>query len=527
MSDLLDKFTGLLGKKEGAGIYIGKEGVSFARIFNKEISTVYISYKSIEEEMNAEDLNEDIKFEAIIQKGLRTIKYEGKEIILGIYENEIIFRFFDMPSMTKRELDISVPVEAEKYLPFKIEDLVWDFVYKRTRAKDTDVGFMGVKKDVFKRYAAIFEKLGLNIINVCPISFSLLRVLRYLNKISKDVKNFVLISYEGNETDIFIFGRKFFPRLGRFSKIPVKGTTGEIDVVKFVDELRLTFDYYRREMGGDNVEQIFFVCDEKFREYFSAFEKDLGIPTEIFTPFDVLPGRSFEDMESLKAYALAGRKFSSLPFEVNLVPKSVNPAGKIGFSIDSLSAIDIKDIFKLPKIEFKEVQFSFKLFILWLVVAAGVVGLEFTVSSKQIAQKKSEWIKAKESNLVPAKYQNLSIEAIQTKIGKINGVLKEVKSLTDSPQIILSDYLTVLKDSLSQGLWLDRLNLKVENNNVEISLPGYVFLGDEYKETGSLSSFIDKLSSALPFKGKKITLEFVERSVLDGFTVTKFDLEIR
>ncbi len=520
-------------KKDSVGVYIGKEGVGFSRISAaKEVFSTYISFVSIEEEINAENLEEDVKLEAIIGKGLREIKAESKEVSLGLFEEDVIFRSFDVPLMSRTEAELSIPIEAEKYIPFKIDDLDWDFAFaKKGRQKTMDVGFVGVKRDVVERYKKVFDNVGIRIKNIHPVGFGMLRLLKAEAKLeTAPADGVAVISFWSTEADVLIFNKKLFPSFGRCSRVPIKATTKELDMLKFLDEIRLTFDYYRREVGSD-ISKIYVITDEKLKDYFQTFDKDTGIPTEVYTPFTLISRTSIQDLESLKACAIASRGLGTVPFEVNIIKetkKSKLSSFMAKASATDLSQMDLSKVFKMPKMDVIEVPLNFKVIISFIVMGAAAAASMFLYTGKELTDKSIELRDFKKKNPIPREFEDVSLDAIGKKIAVYNRAIEDIEAKKKVYFSPMGGYFADLESLLTSGLWIENITYDYDEKTKrpKIVLLGYVFLDDEQKESISLNEFIDNITSSSTYKGMDTKLLYMQRDTLDGFLLTKFSIEI-
>ena len=119
-------------RKQKLGIYLDQEGIAFAQAEGKNlVFSTFFSFSSLEEDVASAALNPKAKIEELLNRGLKELKAELKGACVGISDKDNIFRFLEMPSMKKKELQLALPLEAEKYMPFKIEDLAWDYKEKR------------------------------------------------------------------------------------------------------------------------------------------------------------------------------------------------------------------------------------------------------------------------------------------------------------------------------------------------------------------------------------------------------------
>ena len=110
------------------GLYLGVDSLGGVVISGgKVIASARYTLSSLEEEAHVENLSDEVKWEALINKCLREMNVEGKEVYISMADRDFIFRFFEMPMMRRNEIQSSVTYEIEKYIPFKLEELRWDY----------------------------------------------------------------------------------------------------------------------------------------------------------------------------------------------------------------------------------------------------------------------------------------------------------------------------------------------------------------------------------------------------------------
>jgi len=66
-----------------------------------------------------------------------------------------------MPAMSQDELENAIKFEAEKYIPFKTDNLISDYQTRFERNSKTNlILFTGLKKETLDRYLSILTKNG-------------------------------------------------------------------------------------------------------------------------------------------------------------------------------------------------------------------------------------------------------------------------------------------------------------------------------------------------------------------------------
>ncbi|MDD4954665.1 MAG: pilus assembly protein PilM, partial [Candidatus Omnitrophica bacterium] len=158
-----------MGKKK-IGLYLGLNSIGAVAMEGKKvISSVKYDLSSVEEEAKVESLNEEIRWQALINKILREIGSEEKEIYISLADKDFIFRSLEMPMMTKKNIDSSLIFEIEKYIPFKIEELMWDYSFtKYPKEKKLNISFVGIRESNIYKVQEMFTHLNLMTVTIEP-----------------------------------------------------------------------------------------------------------------------------------------------------------------------------------------------------------------------------------------------------------------------------------------------------------------------------------------------------------------------
>lgn len=109
-----------------------------------------------------------------ISKALSNIPTRKKEVALSISGQSVVLRYVNMPIMSNEELTKSMNFEMEKYIPFKKDEINYDFTVLK-RNKNTGKMFVliaAAKKDMIENKISICRSIGYSptFIDVCPLA---------------------------------------------------------------------------------------------------------------------------------------------------------------------------------------------------------------------------------------------------------------------------------------------------------------------------------------------------------------------
>ncbi|MBN2120063.1 MAG: pilus assembly protein PilM [Candidatus Omnitrophica bacterium] len=492
-------------KNTKLGIYLDSEGLALAEIKDKDLvfSRVF--------SFAPQEVGSPERIKSLIEGVFNELGVDSKDAYVGISDVNSIFRFLEMPYMKAKELELALPLEAEKYMPFKIEEIAWDFKEKKDfRERKTKIAFTGVKSELVSRFLEIFQDLGIEVKSVESASFAAVGALTYLNKISRRDKSFsaFLISEDSGEITIFDDNFPYFCRHTKFSK----DGQGSLNIGKIVDELRITLDYYRRERGKKSLEKLFLLGKKEICSSLLAALQELEIAVEIIALEDF--PKPINTVQEFKAFSLALR--------------DVRPAL---LTFDLLREKKKSQQETLASLVPSEVVWDPRTFIYPLIIG---VSLFFGILFLQARKETSLVVEAKklEMNFVktqPPDEEPLSLQSLENKDKKLDFVWKEVQKNSNPPKES-SAFVALLCGSITEGMWFDDLTLRRDTSfkEVEVSVRGKIYLSDAQKERQSLDDFVAAIKSAdlISKMGLKVTLVSIEQRREREYDVTTFALKI-
>ena len=112
-----------------------------------------------------------------------------KDVITCVSGHSVIVKKITLPFMTEAELEDSIHWEAERHIPFDINDVNIDFQilgYGSENPDLIDVILVAAKKDIINDYVSVIMEAGLNPVIVDIASFALENMLAINYEIDKD-----------------------------------------------------------------------------------------------------------------------------------------------------------------------------------------------------------------------------------------------------------------------------------------------------------------------------------------------------
>jgi len=138
----------------------------------------------------------------ILRERLKNWRIKRAKVLLSIPAQNVVVRFINFPYMPEAEVKEALRWELEKYVPFPVEDVYYDFqildTIERERNKEYRLLLVAAPSETIRLYLDIVNKVGLNpeLIDISPFS-----AIRSVIKERKEVPN---------EVTLFIFSRYRF-----------------------------------------------------------------------------------------------------------------------------------------------------------------------------------------------------------------------------------------------------------------------------------------------------------------------------
>lgn len=266
-----------------------------------------------------------------------TTKTKRKDVVTSVSGHSVIVKKITLPFMTEAELEESIQWEAERYIPFDINDVNIDFHMLGSSSENAelmDVVLVAAKKDIINDYQSVIVEAGLNPVIVDTDSFALENMLEINYDIDKDETvaianvgaSITNINILRNNTssftrDIFKGGNQITEEIQRQLhidyeeaeriKVSNKGEAASQPALQNVlktasealaVEIGNSLDFFQSTTTYEKVSKLYLSGGgSKIKDFDIVLQQQIGIPVEVANPFKRIEysGKNF-DMDYLR-----------------------------------------------------------------------------------------------------------------------------------------------------------------------------------------------------------------------------------
>ncbi len=266
-----------------------------------------------------------------------TTKTKRKDVVTSVSGHSVIVKKISLPFMTEAELEESIQWEAERYIPFDINDVNIDFHMLGSSSENAelmDVVLVAAKKDIINDYQSVIVEAGLNPVIIDTDSFALENMLEINYDIDKDDTvaianvgasitniNIVRNNTSSFTRDIFKGGNQITEEIQRQLHIDYEeaerikvGDKGEAafqpalqNVLKTASEalaveIGNSLDFFQSTTTYEKVSKLYLSGGgSKIKDFDIVLQQQIGIPVEVANPFKRIEysGKNF-DMDYLR-----------------------------------------------------------------------------------------------------------------------------------------------------------------------------------------------------------------------------------
>lgn len=303
-----------IGKRTCTAVDIGSYST---KILEAEIEEgVYKLTNFAISEFSPNSQNSDLA--ANLKTTLDSIKLATKDIHISLVGPDAIVRIINMPDMNKQDLKNSLKYEADRYIPFGIEEVYLDScILGKTKegAGQMRVLLAAAKKDLINKRIKMFEDSGYNVKMIDISVFSVLNAFTFSEKSVKEDANIAVLNIGHKYTNIVICkgANPFFTRdiqiggeyianiVARQTGMPAKdvflksqdkqdAAASDMEdavktaLVKLGDEIRLSFGYYENQFGASVDEAYISGGMANVKGLSEYFDENIGIKSVIWDP---------------------------------------------------------------------------------------------------------------------------------------------------------------------------------------------------------------------------------------------------
>ncbi|MFA5118059.1 MAG: pilus assembly protein PilM [Candidatus Omnitrophota bacterium] len=511
-----------------AGIYFGPRDISVVEVAGKKIlNTIKISRASLSSNTAEDKVPEEIKMIALLKDEFRKSKVSAKKFDLVLSGNTLVIRTFEIPMLPRDEIYSAVTFEAKKYIPFKLEELVFDYYLSVDHvSKKNMVLLVGIKRDTLEQYFAMFKQLNLDIHSIEYSAFSAVRLLKMAGVKEKGISVVINLDSVENDEVNFIVLQDGFPLFCRditlkndFDQAAPTDAPQEntVDVEKIKAELRVSIDFYNRKFPTKNIDNVYFLANEELREPLESIAQEKNIASRFIDQRVILGKSAPFSLAVLKAFAGALYDSIKTSVKINLLvskdkPKTSKKQSTVDRHVETL---------------IEGVNFQPKFIVFGALIITGSVLLNLYLKSP-IKNSISELLSLRpQITIVKDSLPNADLtieqENLQKKLISIDKLVQK--------QVYVSSQLIAIVKLMPQGIWLEDLKFRQDkvgeaSAKIDLKMLGTAYLGDTDKEMMATNAFVAALKSDAEFGKifKQIRLESIETKRYEDATVTSFSI---
>ncbi|MFA5039794.1 MAG: hypothetical protein WC732_08985 [Candidatus Omnitrophota bacterium] len=489
---------GNIFKNDYAGIYFGAKSAAFIQVSSGKIKSWLVQPYPVAEEVSghaSDDIFEVFKGRemeqiAFLQKGIRESKLEVTgNIVVSLPPKDLIIRFFEMPNIPHNEISAGINFEIKKYIPFKIEELAYDYQYKiKSRANIIEVILCGMKQAPLDGYTKLLQQASLTAQAYEPGLFSLFRLLVAKNKISSQ-KSYVILEFNKDGANILISERGFpyFTRDIRLVPGPGAGAD-EMDnqAFRLVNEVRVSLDYYRRQFLKKEVDEMILISHLSTGGLIDHFSKELGLKVSSLSLEELVPvPEAGKEMlpELAKAYGAALRVEKPSLITLNLAGQKDRQklGGKSIMTSEGLQQLVLEFAAENKPALVKGVGLGFVILL---------IGYGMGFSKLFPLEKEKAMASVQMLPLLPG-VDLSSLEGIQASETSLIGKEKTLRDLVEKKPVLYKRLLS-LSRLIPRGVWITRLTFLEDKI---LSLSCYSYDPSDKMRAENMNVFVDNLKN--------------------------------
>jgi type IV pilus assembly protein PilM len=256
-----------------------------------------------------------------IRELVNNTKTRTKDVITSVSGHSVIVKKISLPMMSEAELEESIQWEAERYIPFDINDVNIDFQIFGSSSENPevmDVVLVAAKKDIINDYVSVIIESGLNPVIIDVDAFAIENMLSVNYEVEKDetvamanvgasITNINIL--KNNMTaftrDIFKGGNQITEEIQRQlhidyeeaekikvgSKIDAASQSIIQDVLKTASEslaleIGNSIEFFQSTTTYEKINKLYLSGGgSKIKDFDIILQQQIGIPVEIVNPF--------------------------------------------------------------------------------------------------------------------------------------------------------------------------------------------------------------------------------------------------
>ncbi len=489
------------------GIYFGIKDICLVETSGKKIlNNIRLPNPNLEMAELEEKVPADLKLIALLKDALRSHRIEVNEATFCISGQDLVIRTFEIPQLPQSELRGAINFEAKKYIPFKIDELDYDFqVLPDKRSKINLVLFVGIKKETLTNYTNISKQLNIKTLGLEYSAFSILRFLKLSGM--RDSGIIAIFCFDLNNEDeanftVFENGFSLFSRDFVFANEPAGfEQVAEKDLIqkneKLKNEIKVSLNYFDRKFPDKKIKNIFVISDIKDLHELEPLFTEVTIPVKIVNTGKLLGKNNPYSSLLIKSFAAALFRQSPLKIKINLISAKIKAARAVAIG-------------QKQHIFLEGFKFDFRFILLGVFFCAVVFG--YGLMRRQPLKEEIMEIKNKRLKLSTVDINN-DYRALTDLDSKYRNKVATINNLIKN-QVYLTSPLNAIPKALPSGLWLNNFKfIQDKSGALELILEGQVYLEDNDKELEAVNIFLSNLNNDPVFSKyfKEMAINSIDR----------------
>ncbi|MEW5894146.1 MAG: pilus assembly protein PilM [Candidatus Omnitrophota bacterium] len=460
------------------GIYWGSNSFSIVENISGRFSNVFLVPFDTEITEGEGSIPDELRFPTILKKTFEFRSVKSRNTSLSLPTNDLIFRSFEIPFMNKSEIASVVEFEITKYIPLKLEDLIFTYhtiPSANSKQKNLTVLFIAIRRSRLDSMVAAIQQSELQLRYIEPAPVSLIHLLKHHRIIGKK-EAVAIIEIGSDNSEIIIlddetinFMRQLNVTLGQADLSTLQGT--------LQNEIRVSFNFYSRQRSSSQISKIIIISEQNIPNVDNLLSKDLNIPVS-FLPIDrFIQQEEYRTIPHLTALGstLRKEKFSPKYFDLSSEAIELMRSGKDPFE-------STKRYFSVAGI---------------FLTSAIVLFLTILISNNMLSSytTKANDLKSRLGSFVALTEQDL--------ISKKDSIAKEITTFTSvrfesDVALIMSE----VSKALPEGTWLTGIQVSYSDkkndagqSKITLSLNGKIYSPDANEQFRILNTFIENLKT--------------------------------
>lgn len=277
---------------------------------------------------------------AAVAKTVQNAGLKGRRAVLTLSGHDAIVRCFEMPTIPTREIANAVRFEAQKYIPFDVKDLYFDYeTYSNLKKRKLMVVFTAAKKDLIDGWIKALSAAGVEVAAVEPDLMALLRLANQQRKKNTGEMQAFISARADRSLDVVVAkgNKPFMARYGVVASSSVQESSqfGR-NFESFAKEIALSFNYFSKNFREEEIRGIVWSADP-------VYESETWIKG-LHARFDI-------PVEEWDISSFLGKTGAALPATTVLIGAAIRPIQKTGGFLSFLSGRKIPNLLPEATVE--------------------------------------------------------------------------------------------------------------------------------------------------------------------------------